>query len=227
MKKLLLFPALLFAVAVFGQYTESRYRWGISANIHQANIKNIHWYSKGRLAPSIGFFGILPFKGQEGAADTGRPGGMFFVPQLEFSWDGENNKWDSGKQTYRVNFIEMPLNFRYYFKVNKSAENNDFFIQAGPQLGYAVYDKAEGPSDAATLDNKERINYVPHHEAEFKKFNFGLTAGAGYRFDDNWDISARYDHGLTKAYETNPSVGGNKTYHYKLGLALSYSFNNK
>ena len=226
MKKLLLLPAVLMGIAASAQYTQSLYRYGVTANIHQSNIKNIHWYSKGRIAPSIGIFGVIPFTGDQGTADVGRPGGFYFVPQLEFTWDGENNDPSTGKQTYRTNFISLPLNVRYYFAVSKNAENKDFYVQAGPQIGFSVYDKASGPSDALSEDNKERVNYIVHHENEYKKFNLGLTVGAGYRFTDNWDVFVRYDHGLSKAYGFNPSEGDRKTYHYKLGAGVNYTFGN-
>ena len=228
MKKRLLLPAVLIGIAASAQYTESLYRFGITANIHQSNIKNIHWNSKGRIAPSVGIFGVIPITGEEGTADIGRPGGFYFIPQLEYTLDGENNNPETGKQKYRTNFLSLPLNIRYYFNVSSSAENKDIFVQVGPQIGFSIYDKASGPSDALSADNGERVNYVVHHEDNYKKFNFGLTVGAGYRFTDNWDVLLRYDHGLTKTYDTNPSIGLNnkRTFHYKLGLGVNYTFNN-
>lgn len=222
MKKLLVLPALVAAGMAFGQYTQSLFRFGVTANLYQSNIKNIHWASEGRMAPSVGVFAVVPFR-NEGQADIGRPGGFFFVPQLELSWDGEKNQPETGDQKYYATMISLPMNIRYYFAFDSSAENRDFFVQAGPSVGFVVADKAEGPSDALSADNKERVNYIAHHDANFKKFNYGLTVGAGYRISDNWEVFARYDHGLAKAYKTNPS-GEGRAYHYKLGGGISYTF---
>lgn len=217
MKKLLLLPALLAGAAAFGQYTEYNINYGITANIHQSNIKGIHWNSKGRTAPSIGVFAHIPLQNVSDR-DLYKQGRWVFQPQLEYSMDGERNKPETGDQKYNVDFISLPLYIKYYFAFNKVAPK-DFFVQAGPQFGFVVADKATGPSDAFSSDNKEHVNYVDHHNSSLKKSNFGISLGAGYTITDNLAFFVRYDHGFSKAYD-NYSLY--KTYHYKLGAGLNF-----
>ena len=219
MKKLLLLPALLAGFFSFAQYTEGQVTWGISANVHQSNIRGIHWNSKGRIAPSVGVFVSIPLE-STADRDLYKYGRWILVPQLEYSMDGELNKPETGTQKYFADFISLPVYIKYYFAFNKVDEKK-FFVQAGPQFGVSIHNKATGPSDANSMENKEHVNYVSHHEANFKKANFGISVGTGYQFSDSWEVFARYDQGFSKVYDNYTLYNTN---HYKLGVGLNYIF---
>lgn len=211
-----------FLAAGFSAYGQAfaDHKIGVTLNGHGSQIHGIHLHSKTRYGAGLGVFTEIPLDAKSG--DVRNANKFFFVPQLEFSMDGENNNPNTGKQKYHAEFISLPLYFKYYFPFGSTADDA-VFLQLGPQFGFAVASKASGPDDMNSSENGYKVNFVQHHNDNFKKFNIGASVAVGYRMTENWQAFVRYDHGFTKAYDNNP--GGEKTYHYKLGAGLSYIFN--
>ncbi len=87
------------------------------------------------------------------------------------------------KNTYHLNYINIPIIFKYYVTTNLS-------IDFGPQIGINVYGKC-------TMKDENDISTTV--DANAKKFDFGLGLGATYNFTEKIFIQARYTMGLTEA----------------------------
>ncbi|QOR74364.1 PorT family protein [Cruoricaptor ignavus] len=222
MKKLFIFSALAASATAFSQYAEKRSQFGITAGVHGSHIHGIHQDSEARVAPSVGVFFEAPIS-QRSTSELSRSGGLFFAPQVEYSMQGEYNKYPGGKQKFFADFINLPILLKYYFgaKAN-SGLNSSWFLTVGPKVGFIVNQKVSGDS---INDPTTGINYIDLHfndNDEFNKFDFGVVGGLGYAFDNHWQLMLRYDHGFTKMYDNTPH--DKTTYNYKLGLSVNYGF---
>ncbi len=210
-KKLLLFFAIGFSLLMFSQETEKekKTQLGVTANIHQSNIYGIHDYSKGRIAPAFGL--TLQYRLEKDISDE-KEYKYFLQPVLEYSMDGEKAEPPQGSQKFLNNYISLPIFFKYYFTLSETKRDRRYFLMAGPLFGFAVSDKREG-----NLYFSQDISA----DKNFKKFNFGVTLGAGYHFDKNLEAFVRFDRGLSKAYGVYTLYN---TYNYKLGVGINYFF---
>ena len=74
---------------------------------------------------------------------------------------------ESMESTTKLNYLEIPLNVAYKFS---AGELSNFFVQAGPYLGYALSGKEK--SDGESTD-------VEFGDAGMKRFDIGLGFGLG------------------------------------------------
>ncbi|RQP12720.1 MAG: PorT family protein [Chryseobacterium sp.] len=208
MKNILLSASLLAATFITAQLTETRF--GVNANIHQSNVGNIHYDSKGRIAPAIGIFAQIPLKKYDGGEQAAKHR-VFFVPQLEFNMAGESDKQEgAGTVKYHNNYINLPLYFKYYFGFQGENGPHNAIVQAGPVVGVAVSQNVNG---------KALLAEYQAADDNFKNFDLGLSVGLGYRIAPDFEALVRYDYGLLKPYEYK-----NRTYNYQLGVGINWLF---
>lgn len=125
-------------------------------------------------------------------------GGFAIQPEVVYSGQGSklNVKTTVGSvttsQAYEqdLGYINVPIMLQW-----KSA--GGFFVETGPQAGFLVRAKQDGPGDTE-LDNKDN----------FDKFDFSWGAGLGYMSRVGLGIGARYNLGLTNTLEDG---GGNNS----------------
>lgn len=140
------------------------------------------------------------------------------------------------KHEYQLNYLQLPLNLNYKF-------NSDVFITGGIYLAYGLdsyYLKKSkfsynGTKEDETFITKEKL---PSYKAEvfsnivraFKKFDFGLSVGGGYRFG-RFCAKAEFNLGLTNALIIHdPFLMQSATWKYKnhsLSLSLIYYTSDK
>ena len=96
---------------------------------------------------------------------------LFFNSGLLYSLKGYKIKMDfmgeSIESTSKVNYLEIPLNIAYKFS---TGELTNFFVQAGPYLGYALSGKEK--SDGETTD-------IEFGDGGMKRIDFGIGVGLG------------------------------------------------
>lgn len=118
-------------------------------------------------------------------------GGFAVEPEVLYSGHGSkmNVKNTIGTVTTDVkyeqdmNYIDVPIMLQW-----KSA--GGFYVETGPQAGFLVKSKQEGPGDTET-DNKK----------SFEKFEFSWAAGLGYMTRMGLGLGARYNHGFTNTLD--------------------------
>lgn len=100
-------------------------------------------------------------------------------------------------------YIDMPVVAQYNFP-------SGIYIEGGPQLSFLV-GKNYNYSKRDPADNKN---------PELNTFDFKLAAGAGYRFNDKWDINLRYTQGFSNVIKDTKDSTKNGAFQ----LSAAYTF---
>ncbi len=90
-------------------------------------------------------------------------------------------------------FFQDDLNF-WYLNVPVMAKYNvfdEFYVEAGPQIGLLFADNLEGNAFAGAPTVSQSSN----------GFDIGLGIGAGYRLDENFYFQLRFNAGIVNAIE--------------------------
>ena len=112
--------------------------------------------------------------------------------KFEMTFEGDVKKY-----TYNLNYINIPVMFKYYIIPALS-------VDLGPQLGVNVYSKVtskiKGSGSAEsknTTDNKDNT----------KTIDVGVGLGFTYNITEDVFVQGRYTLGLTKAFNYGDAYG--------------------
>jgi len=175
MKKLIILAALIImSASVFAQGIE----WGAKAGLNMATETHTRSLkgSNVKMRPGLfaGVFGeyvISDYFGIQGELLYSMMG--IKVKNLDFGGD------KTDYVTYKTDYIVLPVLAKLYVAEKLS-------LDLGPQFGYMISAKADGTS---------YYDYVD------KKFDVSFGMGLSYRLSSKFDISGRYNLGLTKLAE--------------------------
>jgi hypothetical protein len=90
----------------------------------------------------------------------------------------------------RLYSIELPVLARVHF--------HDLYLNAGPYAGYNIGGRLKIDGSENMLGTSSRISFG-NSSADFKRWDFGLQAGAGYNFKmkkSTLTVDVRYGYGL-------------------------------
>ncbi|MBW8685009.1 porin family protein [Chitinophaga rhizophila] len=127
---------------------------------------------------------------------------MSLQPELLYSGQGVKYKVLNQTTTQRLNYINVPVMFQYRLIP-------EFFLEAGPQLGFNIASKSN--TGKVTVDTKDNTKGV----------DFGLGFGLGYQFPAGVGIAARYMFGLSEVFERSFETNKNGV----AQIGLFYTFN--
>jgi hypothetical protein len=100
------------------------------------------------------------------------------VPELYFAMKGsilkENNPLTVNKSTLRLYTFEMPVLVRLHF--------NKLYINAGPYVDYILSGRIKTEGSEALPETSTKISFG-NSMGDFKRWDFGIQAGAGYNFN--------------------------------------------
>lgn len=146
---------------------------------------------------------------------------MFSVePALLYSQKGAELKGELGlkglefiganaKAKLTTHYIDMPLVLK--------ANINGFQVFAGPQISYLA--KADLKTTAGVL-GFNLLNKTMDATEQFNRLDAGVTGGIGYQFANGFNVSASYDHGLTKM-DSNKNMEA-YTRSFKIGAGFRF-----
>lgn len=106
---------------------------------------------------------------------------FYFQPGLLFSTKGARNSYGSLTGTYKLSYIELPLNVVY-----KGALGNGFIMVGfGPYVGYAIGGKSSITNGSTTIESSIVFKNAvesgdPYLTAYIKRFDAGGNIFAGY-----------------------------------------------
>jgi opacity protein-like surface antigen len=116
------------------------------------------------------------------------------VPEIYFAMKGgtlkESNPLTGAKSTLRINSLEMPVLARLHIK--------KLYVNAGPYAGYNVGGRIKVNGTNSTAETITKLSFGSS-SADFKRWDFGFQAGAGYNFNLKQSIltlDVRYGYGL-------------------------------
>lgn len=115
-----------------------------------------------------------------------------FQPEIMYSGQG----YSFNDQTFALSYLNLPLMGKYYVAKGLS-------VEAGPQIGFLFSAKNE---DINVKDS-------------FKKVDFGVNFGLGYKFDNGLNFGARYNTGLTDINNVKNASGTikNSVFQFSVG----------
>jgi hypothetical protein len=150
---------------------------------------------------------------------------FYFQPGLLFSTKGAKNVTGQVTSTYRLSYLELPLNLVY-----KSQVCNDYIMLVfGTYVGYAVSGKATYVSGSVEINNDiEFTNEVnsgdPLLTPYFKAMDIGGNLFFGYEMAGGLFIQLNSQLGMVKINPDDNRIADNKTNIKNTGFGLSAGY---
>jgi hypothetical protein len=168
MKKLI-FSAI--ALIAFTNLNAQEKSFGAKAGLNIAKLtqtnQNISESTDSKIGFHVGFFGEFKIAKQ-----------FAIQPEVLFSRVGGDVKEQSGSGGFSLNYISIPVMFKYY-------PTKEFSLEAGPQISFLT-------GASVTYGNQ-----TVDADQIFNAFDFGLNIGMNYNFTDKVFANARYNFGLS------------------------------
>ncbi len=219
MKKLVTCAALCAAAFVSAQIDLSSTRFGITAGGTYSRVSHAHNPSGPLYGAYGGFLALIPV----GSNDQ-----FYLQPEVEYLGAGESGKDKDAKNmagydaVYANNYISVPIYFKGYF----SEAESEFFALAGPKFNFLLSQKITD----APLEYTEEGDPVTGVNGKAASFNFAVGFGVGFSYKRQFEITGRYDLGLSNTYKglmneagTDPNIAKRKS-EQVFSLGLSYIF---
>lgn len=219
MKKLVTCAALCAAAFVSAQIDLSSTRFGITAGGTYSRVSHAHNPSGPLYGAYGGFLALIPV----GSNDQ-----FYLQPEVEYLGAGESGKDKDAKNmagydaVYANNYISVPIYFKGYF----SEAESEFFALAGPKFNFLLSQKITD----APFEYTEEGDPVTGVNGKAASFNFAVGFGVGFSYKRQFEITGRYDLGLSNTYKglmneagTDPNIAKRKS-EQVFSLGLSYIF---
>ncbi|MHB1145986.1 MAG: porin family protein [Lutibacter sp.] len=194
MRTLIIIVAFVLSYNINAQSTQKAAEdssFGIKGGYNLASVRNSDGdETDQRPGFHIGFFGESSLNNFL-AIETG----------LTYSQQGYKIENSSYRLTQKIDYINLPLMLKLY-------PTKVFYLEAGPQIGYAISHKEE--IETFVIDNTN--TYEPN------SFDWGLNFGVGFKSETGIILGARYQYGLGKIYEETSD------YNNVLQLSLGFEF---
>ena len=123
--------------------------------------------------------------------------------ELLYSQQGYEISNNSGTFTQKLNYINLPMMFKGY-------PSNNFFLEAGPQIGMAISHKEEFDSGFDIFDTSQ--------EFDPNNFDWGVNFGGGFKTNSGVSIGVRYHLGFGDIYDEGSPK--NRVWNFSLGFEL-------
>jgi hypothetical protein len=219
-KKILLFCSLAFSTIIFAQTSPS---FGVRAGLSSAkmsgeaanNLNDLLDFTNGGVTTNshTGFFGggyvNIPLTGQLSVEPA------FYYTQKGYELRGELNVKGldflgaNAKAKLTSSYIDLPILLKGNF--------SGLQVFAGPQISYLT--KADLRTTAGLL-GFNLLNKTMDATEQFNRWDAGITGGVGYQFTNGLNITAAYDHGLSRADKNKNMDAYNRS--FKVGLGISF-----
>ena len=121
--------------------------------------------------------------------------------ELLYSQQGYELSDGGGTYTQKLNYINLPLMLKAY-------PSDNFFLEAGPQVGYAITHKEEFDSSFSLFDTSQEFN--PN------SFDWGVNFGGGFKTDTGLSFGVRYHLGLGDIYDEGKPK--NRVWQFSIGF---------
>lgn len=220
-KQLLSLLALAISAATFAQLTPSfGIRGGLSSTSMRGesvgNLKNILEFADGKISTNnrTGFF-VGGYANIPVAKTISIEPGLYYSQkgyELKggFSVKGAEFINANAKAQLQSDYIDMPL-------LLKADLGGGLQLFAGPQFSYLM--KANLRTTAGVLGINLLNNTLDVTE-QFNRLDMGVTGGIGYKFANGVNISAAYDHGLSKV-DANKNISSYNNA-IKIGIGITF-----
>ena len=215
--KLFVVSALCAATLFSAQIDLRNTRFGITGGGTYSRVSNAHNPSGPIYSGFGGVLALIPVDNND----------QFYIqPGIEYLGAGETGKDKDMKgavgydAVYANNYISVPLYFKGYF----SEAESEFFALAGPKFNFLINQNIKNAPARYTAEGVGDIN------GKAASLNFAVGVGIGFSYKRMFEVSGRYDIGLTNTYkgqmkeQTNDPNVSKKKSEQVLSVGLSYIF---
>lgn len=219
-KQLVLFASILCSVFVFAQSQPS---FGIRGGVNSSsmkgdavsNLQNLLDYTNGAITTSgrtglfAGAYASIP------VSDLVSIEPAILYAQKGYEINGELNLKGveflgaNAKAQLVSHYVDVPV----VLKLNL----NGLQLFAGPQVSYLA--KADLKTTAGVL-GFNLLNKTMDATGQFNRWDAGVTGGVGYRFANGFNVTASYDHGLSKVDANQNLESYNRG--FKVGVGFQF-----
>ncbi len=220
MKIRLLLTGLLLVAGInaSAQIGDLRNNWAIGFNgglmLNQVSFSSeVRVKEKMQLAPSFGF--TARYISEKYFA-------MICGIQMELNYAQRGWKEDPEDLPYsyqrKMNYLELPLLAHLAFGKERGAQ---FFINAGPQLGFLLNEKEECDG------NWQELGYKQHGKMAERRFDYGIAGGGGLEIRSkagNFLLEGRYYFGLADFFNNSKKDYFERSAHSNISVRLTYLF---
>lgn len=112
--------------------------------------------------------------------------------------------------TNHSHYLDLPVMAKYYI-------TKGFHVYGGPQVSYLIDNKLEAEAGIFGFSVGEKFDI----DRGFRKFDFAVAAGAGYRFPNGVSLGAGYDYGLSTL---DKGSGDLDVYNRVIKFSIGYTF---
>ena len=154
----------------------SQFQFGVKAGAGLSNTTVVHGISKERIGLLAGVVG--KYQLSSNTEDHYLQAEVLYTNQGEFSVDRAGNKYKAF-----VDYVNIPIMYKFYF----DDQGSDFFLEAGPQVGFVISDNIDplGPEASYNI---------------LKSFDLSAYVGVGYSYQRKFELNVRYGVGLIDTY---------------------------
>ena len=147
---------------------------------------------------------------------------FFFQPGLLLSTKGAKNVYGSLTGTYRISYIELPLNVVYKAVLG----NGKIMIGFGPYIGYAIGGKTIPESGSATNIEFKKVVETgdPETVKYYKAFDAGGNMFAGYELASGIFLQLNTQLGMLKINPEDKRISDDKSSVKNTGFGLSIGY---
>lgn len=191
---------LLSATTLYAQSDDTTTQFGVKGGVNLATITGDDVGDlDSRTSFHLGLFMEIPLSER-----------FSFQPEVLYSSQGFSI---SDQADYKLDYIQVPLMAKIYIV-------KGLYAEAGPQFGFKVKEEVDYETDSSGGE----IIFDPD-DSVIKDFDTNLALGAGYKFDNGFSLSARYNLGLTSIVKDDAAFIGDadvKNAVWQFGVGFSF-----
>lgn len=187
-----LFTLVVVVLMVVGAKAQTEIVVGPKVGLNMTNISNFD--KKNKLSFHVGGFAEFRFNDY-----------FAIQPELVYSRQGARDKIDGNKIKLRANYLNIPVLAKLYVL-------DELSVDLGPEFGFALNAKAKYKDDGTT---------VKHKMNDINTLAVNFAIGLSYNWDD-FMFSARYNLGLSNAFDKDNYDGNNKNRVFQLSVGYRF-----
>lgn len=211
-------------VCAFGMLTvqAQNFRYGVTAGLNLNTSAGDMITVGSHIGYYAGVKGVYDFSGESTGlylTTTLALSQKSFKSQAVELMPGDPHTATYGKTS--AHYLEIPVRVGYGFAVGKSTR---VLLEAGPYASLALWGK-----DNVYTDGKKVGDRSAFDEYGIRRFDFGLSLGAGVQLAKHYQLMVSYNHGLAQLNHPDRSQPGTvlptrSLYHRTFNFTVAYMF---
>ena len=225
MKPITLIATLLLLLASAGranaQVGEQRHNFALGLN-GGINLNSVSFSPTVRQSNLMGITGGLTARYISERYFKMICGAQIEVNFSQHGWDEYYQDYPDLQYTRKMNYVEIP--FLAHLAFGKEKRGLQFFIHAGPQIGFFLSDSY---TQSGPWEDYSNIVVEQHDKKVDNKFDYGIAAGLGVELKTsagNFLLEGRYYYALADFYSSTKKDYFSRSAHGVITAKLTYLF---